>query len=190
MVLIIWINDVLVLATLTCILFIYLFISEDIKSISLGAIWSFSRATALPWFWYGEQRALGASGPWGPVPKCNHHHLATLCLAVACVVRYFKVTFDTKVPQTSNSEQRKPNTLPAHQSMHVSLSTGPATLLCSLLSDECYILHIKKRLGVHNMLYTSLTYHQVELKHNRICIHSKHSSTAPPLDDCYGGVGV
>jgi len=59
--------------------------------------------------------------------------LATLCLAVACVVRYFKVTFDTKVPQTSNSEQRKPNTLSAHQSNHASLSTGPATLLCSLL---------------------------------------------------------
>jgi hypothetical protein len=54
------------------------------------------------------------------------------------------VTFDTKVPQTSNSEQRKPNTLPAHQSNHASLSTGPANLLCSLLSGECYILHIKK----------------------------------------------
>jgi hypothetical protein len=70
--------------------------------------------------------------------------LATLYLAVAYAVRYFKVTFDTKVPQTSNSEQRKPNTLPAHHSNHASLSTGPATLLCSLVLGECYSLHIKK----------------------------------------------
>ena len=30
---------------------------EDVKSVSLGAIWSFSRATGFPWFWYGAQRA-------------------------------------------------------------------------------------------------------------------------------------
>jgi hypothetical protein len=30
---------------------------EDVKSKSLGAIWSFSRATGLPWFWYGTQMA-------------------------------------------------------------------------------------------------------------------------------------
>ena len=30
---------------------------EDVKSISLGVIWSFSKATGLPWFWYGAQRA-------------------------------------------------------------------------------------------------------------------------------------
>jgi hypothetical protein len=30
---------------------------EDVKSISLGAIWSFSKATGLPWFWYGAQSA-------------------------------------------------------------------------------------------------------------------------------------
>jgi hypothetical protein len=30
---------------------------EDVKSISLGAMWGFSRVTGLPWFWYGAQRA-------------------------------------------------------------------------------------------------------------------------------------
>jgi len=48
---------------------------EDIKSMGLGAVWSFGRATRLLWFWYGAQRArfkgLGASGPRGPVPTCN-----------------------------------------------------------------------------------------------------------------------
>ena len=48
---------------------------EDIKSMSLGAVCSYGRATRLLWFWYGAQRArlkgLGASGPWGPVPTCN-----------------------------------------------------------------------------------------------------------------------
>ena len=48
---------------------------EDIKSMSLGAVYSYGRATRLLWFWYGAQRArlkgLGASGPRGPVPTCN-----------------------------------------------------------------------------------------------------------------------
>jgi len=48
---------------------------EDIKSMSLGAVCSYGRATRLLCFWYGAQRArlkgLGASGPWGPVPTCN-----------------------------------------------------------------------------------------------------------------------
>jgi hypothetical protein len=30
---------------------------EDIKNIGLGAIWSFGKATGLPWFRYGAQRA-------------------------------------------------------------------------------------------------------------------------------------
>jgi len=30
---------------------------EDIKSISLGAIWNFGKVTGLPWFWYEAQRA-------------------------------------------------------------------------------------------------------------------------------------
>ena len=48
---------------------------EYIKSISLGAIWNFSKMTGLPWFDMGHKGAfnwgLGASGPWGPEPKCN-----------------------------------------------------------------------------------------------------------------------
>ena len=52
---------------------------EDIKSISLGAVCSYGRATRLLWFWYGEQRArlkgLGALGPRGPVPTCNSIHI-------------------------------------------------------------------------------------------------------------------
>jgi hypothetical protein len=48
---------------------------EDIKSINLGAIWNFSKVTGLPWFDMGHKGpvnwGLGASGPWGPEPKCN-----------------------------------------------------------------------------------------------------------------------
>ena len=48
---------------------------EDFKSMNIGAIWSFGKATGLLWFWYGAQRpvnkGLGASGPWGPVPTCS-----------------------------------------------------------------------------------------------------------------------
>ena len=32
------------------------FLEPDVKSISFGAIWSFSKATGLPWIWYGAQR--------------------------------------------------------------------------------------------------------------------------------------
>jgi len=55
---------------------------EDIKSISLGAVCSYGRATRLLWFWYGAQRAhlkgLGASGPRGPVPTCNSIQLNSI----------------------------------------------------------------------------------------------------------------
>jgi len=63
---------------------------------SLGAVWSFGRATRLLWFWYGAQRArfkgLGTLGPRGPVPTCNSFilpHYITLenmrCCKVALV---------------------------------------------------------------------------------------------------------
>jgi hypothetical protein len=45
---------------------------KDIQSISLGAIWSFSNASGLPWLDMGHKGAvykgLGASGPRGPEP--------------------------------------------------------------------------------------------------------------------------
>jgi hypothetical protein len=45
---------------------------EDIQSISLGAIWSFSNASGLPWLDMGHKgpvyKGLGASGPRGPEP--------------------------------------------------------------------------------------------------------------------------
>jgi hypothetical protein len=47
---------------------------KDIQSISLGAIWSFSKASGLPWSDMGHKGpvfGLGASGPWGPKPKYN-----------------------------------------------------------------------------------------------------------------------
>jgi len=47
---------------------------KDIQSISLGAIWSFSKASGLPWSDMGHKGpvfGLGTSGPWGPKPKYN-----------------------------------------------------------------------------------------------------------------------
>jgi hypothetical protein len=48
---------------------------EDIKCISLGAIWNLGKVTGLPWFDMGHkgpfQKGLGASGVWGPGPKFN-----------------------------------------------------------------------------------------------------------------------
>ena len=43
---------------------------EDIRRIGLGAIWSYSRATGLPWFDMGHKgpdiKGLAAQGLWGP----------------------------------------------------------------------------------------------------------------------------
>jgi hypothetical protein len=52
---------------------------KDIQSISLGAIWSFSNASGLPWLDMGHKgpvyKGLGASGPRGPKPLTYSHIL-------------------------------------------------------------------------------------------------------------------
>jgi hypothetical protein len=53
----------------------FLFDSEDINSISLGAIWIFSKETGLPWIYMGHKgpanKGLGACGPSGLQPICK-----------------------------------------------------------------------------------------------------------------------
>jgi len=50
---------------------------KDIQSISLGAIWSFSNASGLPWLDMGHKgpvyKGLGASGPRGPESLTNSY---------------------------------------------------------------------------------------------------------------------
>jgi len=66
----------------------FFFEPKDIQSISLGAIWSFSKASGLPWLDMEHKgpvnKGLGASGPWGPEPLTYSYTHTLMDVILGC----------------------------------------------------------------------------------------------------------